>query len=172
MFIRVKRIKGQDYGYLVENSWTEKGTRQRVSSYLGRILRPARVKSETLQGFLNLKNVSEYVRNSSYGEIISALVRLELYNHNSGKIEIDFEKFLVRNKGKNIVVAMNEGFLCNHSLKRLMEYSPEEDYSGFLLADLITAAGIKIEKDVFVALFEKLQRKEAKEQAEKTDFYY
>ena len=70
------------------------------------------------------------------------------------------------------MAAMNEGFLCGQSLKRLAEYSPDEDYSGFLLADLITAAGTRIEKDVFVALFEKLQRKEAEKKAEKADFYY
>jgi hypothetical protein len=173
MFVRVKRVKGQDYGYLVENSWTDEGTRQKVTAYLGKILRPARVKSESLQGFLKLDSVGDYIRKNDYREAIKALVRLELHNHDiDEKTIVDFEKFLVKEKERNVVVMMNEGFLCGHSLKRALEYDAEQDYTGFLLADLITALGIKVEKDAFVALFEKLQRREAEKKAEKMDFYY
>lgn len=36
MFIRNKKIKGLNYLYLVENRWTEKGSRQKVIAYLGK----------------------------------------------------------------------------------------------------------------------------------------
>ena len=173
MFIRIKRVKGQDYGYLVENTWTGKGARQKVTGYLGRIMRPERAKSESLQGFLKLEDAGKYVRGADYREIVKQLIILELLNHDlDGKIDVDFEKVSVGKGGKNIVAAMNDGFLCNHTLKRLIEYVPDEDYSGFLLADLITSAGIKVEKDVFVGMFEKLQRKQEQKAAEKMDFYY
>ncbi|MBN2454849.1 hypothetical protein JXB11_04870 [Candidatus Woesearchaeota archaeon] len=173
MFVRVKRVKGQDYGYLVENTWTGSGTRQKVMAYLGKILKPARVKSEGLGGFLKLDSVGEYIRKSEYREAVKALVRLELYNHAvDDKIAADFENFMVTKGGRNVVLALNEGFLCGHSLKRALEYVPDEDYSGFLLADVLTGAGIKVEKDAFVALFEKLQGREAEKKAEGMDFYY
>jgi hypothetical protein len=167
MFVRIKRIKGQEYGYLVENSWTGEGTRQKVTGYLGKILRPLRVKSE------GLSNISESVAKISFPEIVKQMVLLELSNHSlEGKVSVDFENFAVSDGKKNVVAAMNEGFLCGHSLKRLLSYVPDEDYTGFLLADLITGAGIKVEKDMFVALFEKLQAGVQKKQEEKMDFYY
>jgi len=38
VFIRTKRIKKAQYAYLVENVWTSKGSRQKIKSYLGRII--------------------------------------------------------------------------------------------------------------------------------------
>ncbi|MFH1181573.1 MAG: hypothetical protein V1702_01315 [Candidatus Woesearchaeota archaeon] len=168
MFVRIKRIKGQEYGYLVENSWTGEGTRQKVTAYLGKILRPLRVKSEGLAA-----NIAEHVSKTGYSELMRELVLLELLNHSlDGKVSVDFDNFAVGDGKKSVVVALNDGFLCGHSLKKLFQYSAEEDYTGFLLADLITGAGIKVEKDVFVALFQKLQGNVQKKQAEKMDFYY
>jgi hypothetical protein len=168
LFVRIKRIKGQEYGYLVENSWTGEGTRQRVTGYLGKILRPVRVKSEALA-----PNPAEHVSKTSYPELMKQLVLLELSNHElDGKVSVDFENYAVGDGKKKIVLAINDGFLCSHSLKRLLSYLPDEDYTGFLMADLITGAGIKVEKDVFIALFEKLQGSVQKKAEEKMDFYY
>jgi hypothetical protein len=168
VFVRIKRIKGQEYGYLVENSWTGEGTRQKVAGYLGKILKPLRAKSESLA-----LNITEHVSKTSYPELMRQLVLLELSNHSiDGKVSVDFENFAVNNGKKSVVLAINEGFLCGHSLKKLFQYTPDEDYTGFLLADLITAAGIKIEKDAFVALFQKLQGSVQKKMEEKMDFYY
>jgi hypothetical protein len=168
LFVRVKHIKGQDYGYLVENSWRDEGTRQKVAAYLGKILRPSRVKSEVLNA-----NPAEHVSKTSYSELMKQLVLLELMNHGlEGKVSVDFDNFAVSCGNKKVVVALNEGFLCSHSLKKLISYIPDDDYTGFLLADLITGAGIKVEKDVFVELFQKLQGSVQKKQEEKMDFYY
>lgn len=168
MFVRIKRIKGQEYGYLVENSWTGEGTRQKVTGYLGKILRPLRVKSEGLA-----ENIAEHVSKTSFPELMIQLVLLELSNHAlEGKVSVDFENFAVSDGKKSVVLAINEGFLCRHSIKKLLMYPADEDYTGFLLADLLTGAGIKVEKDVFVALFQKLQANVQKKQAEKMDFYY
>jgi hypothetical protein len=168
LFVRIKRIKGQEYGYLVENSWTGEGTRQKVTGYLGKILRPLRAKSEGLA-----VNIAEHVSKTGFNELMQQLVLLELSNHAlDGKVSIDFDNFSVSDGKKNVVLALNDGFLCSHSLKKLLSYSPDDDYTGFLMADLITGAGIKVEKDVFVALFEKLQATVQKKQEEKMDFYY
>ena len=67
-------------------------------------------------------------------------------------------------------MAIDEGFLCSASIKKLLDYVPEEDYTGFMLADRLTAAGIRIDKETFVALFEKLQQKIAKKQKNRKSF--
>ena len=50
-FVRVKRINGGTYAYLVENSWTRKGTRQKVSRYLGKVHAVEKSGSESLSVF-------------------------------------------------------------------------------------------------------------------------
>ena len=38
MFIRLKKLKGKDYAYLVKNTWTKNGPRQKSKKYLGRCI--------------------------------------------------------------------------------------------------------------------------------------
>lgn len=173
-FIRVKKISGKEYGYLVENNWTSSGPRQKVAKYLGKVIRPQRVKSEDLGLFLGLtgsQGVNDWIGKSGFREIVAALVKWELRNHGT---DADIGDFL-DGKNKKAVVAINDGFLCGHTAKRLLEYDAAEDYSGYNLADALTAAGIAVDKDVFVSLFGKAQaipkRQEEKTNAFK-DFYY
>src|SRR3989344_1091867 len=84
VFVRIKRISGKEYGYLVTNSWTGSGPRQKVAKYLGRVIRPQKAKSEPLGAFLGLtseNDLKEWIRKSSFGEIAAVLLRLELRNH-------------------------------------------------------------------------------------------
>ena len=192
VFIRIKRISGKEYGYLVANSWTSSGPRQKVTKYLGKVMRPEKAKSEGLAGFLGLtseQDLQDWIRKSSFKEVAAALIRLELANHNVSskeggsngfnglKINVENAEFL-DDKGKEIVFAMNDGFLCSHTAKRLLEYDPAADYSGYNLADALTATGIAVEKDIFISLFGKMQatagmkRAEAIEKEASKDFYY
>ncbi len=184
--MRVKRISGREYAYLVTNSWTGSGPRQKVAKYLGRVIRPQKAKSEALGAFLGLtgeKDLRDWIRKNSFGEIAAALLRLELGNHeigeNSGgnglKISAEKAEFL-DDKGKPLVFALNDGFLCGHTAKKLLEYEPATDYTGYDLADALTAAGVAADKDVFIELFGKMQAATKKvEPAEKKaaeEFYY
>jgi hypothetical protein len=183
-FIRIKRISGKEYGYLVANSWTGSGPRQKVSKYLGRVIRPEKAKSEALQAFLGLtaeQELRQWMGKNSFKEVAAALIRLELKNHgindnNSYKTAVETADFL-DDKGKPIVFALNDGFLCSHTAKKLLEYDPAADYSGYNLADSLTAAGIAVDKNVFITLFGKAQAtvKKQQETAEEKafkDFYY
>ncbi|MBI2144047.1 hypothetical protein HYU17_02755 [Candidatus Woesearchaeota archaeon] len=186
-FVRVKRINNKEYAYLVANSWTGSGPRQKVAKYLGRVIRPEKAKNEGLAGFLGLTSDSEtasWLQKSCFREIAAALVMLELENHNCGgnglKTNAEKAEFLDE-KGKNVVFAINDGFLCSHTAKKLLEYDAEQaaaDYSGYSLADSLTAAGIAVDKDVFISLFGKMQAvATAKEQEGAAkgafkDFYY
>ena len=174
-FVRVKKIAGNRYGYLVENSWTGTGTRQKVGKYLGRVLNPAKVKSETLGEFLKIDDLGKYVRSNDFRAISSDLVMLEMHNHGvkNEDFDIDFESSTVKNKkGKGFVFEFNDGFLCSYTLKRLAGYEPEKDYSGYLLADLITAAGVLPDQEFFVELYGKFRAKTEAAAARKFEFYY
>ena len=79
VFVRIKRISGKEYGYLVANSWTGSGPRQKVSGYLGRVIRPEKAKSEDLKAFLGLtseQEMREWMAKSSFREIAAALITL------------------------------------------------------------------------------------------------
>ncbi|MBI2140868.1 hypothetical protein HYU16_00425 [Candidatus Woesearchaeota archaeon] len=187
VFVRIKRISGKEYAYLVANSWTGSGPRQKVSKYLGRLIRPEKAKSEALGAFLGLTGeqaLRQWIGKSSFREIAAELIRLELRNHgindsNSHKTAVENTEFL-DDKGKNIVIALNDGFLCSYTAKKLLEYDAATDYSGYNLADALTAAGIAVEKDVFISLFGKMQAKataakggkETAKEAAFKDFYY
>ena len=172
MFVRLKRIKGKDYAYLVENSWTRKGARQKVAKYLGRVIKPESVKSESLADFLKIDDTKEYVKNTDTKEIISDLVKLELASHNLD-IEIKFEdNEILDGKGKKIVLQINDGYLCSETLRQLIDYDSKKDARGVRLAELIVAAGLKIEPDVFISLFAKTRSQEDLEKVENLDFYY
>ena len=179
-FVRVKRISRGEYAYLVTNSWTGKGARQKVASYLGRVMRPERAKNEGLGAFLGLadeKAIAGWISKSSFREIAEALIRLELSNYNAS-CKLDAEKReLLHGKSKPVVAALNDGFLCSYTAKKLLEYDAAADYSGYNLADALTAAGIAAEKGVFIMLFAKAQATGGKgrEDEEKKlfkDFYY
>ena len=184
VFVRIKRISGNEYGYLVSNSWTGSGPRQKVSEYLGKVKRPAKAKSEGLGAFLGLtsdKDFADWIGKSGFAEIAAALIKLELKNHgiegnNSYKINAEKAEF-TDEKGKKIVFALNDGFLCSYTAKKLIGYDAAADYSGYNLADALTAAGIAAEKDVFISLFGKMQnvgkkgQQTADEKAFK-EFYY
>ena len=59
---------------------------------------------------------------------------------------------------KNIAIKNNEGFLCNHTIKKVFNFKPSEDEKEtmFGFAKVFVDAGIKVPKETFVKLFEKL----------------
>lgn len=152
-FVRVKKLKGKEYAYLVENSWTEKGSRQNVKAYLGKVVKPFRQK----EGLVDVAGMQ-------FQDAVIALIKQELLNHGfSDNLELETAKADLANKtfvsGKrNIVFALNEGFLCSHTFNEVLGFKAEghEEQVGEKLATVLVEAGLKLPKDVFVALFEKI----------------
>lgn len=167
MFIRKKVIKGNEYAYLVENHWKEGRARQKVSKYLGRVAKPEKKAERTLQEHHKVGNARQYILNNDFRKIMQDLISTELFNHGLGNFDY--------NKGG--VLQLNDGFLCGHTVNALLGYSGEDE-SGIKLAELITGAGLKIDKEMFVLLFEKIKQKKESKQAEEAinegfkDFYY
>ena len=52
MFIRIKKIKGKEYAYLVKNTWKKrkKSSRQTSSSYLGKVIKLKKTNNKSLLG--------------------------------------------------------------------------------------------------------------------------
>ena len=81
-FIRIKKINGKEYAYLVENKWYKrgfkskgKGSRQTVSKYLGRVYKFDKVIVD--KDFFQYKHINDgqqYLVDNSYDKIIKDLM--------------------------------------------------------------------------------------------------
>ncbi len=169
MFVRVKKIKGQPYAYLVQNTWTKEGARQKVAKYLGKTLKPEKKLNLTFKEHFNIENLSDFISKSDFKEAISHLALLELHNHGIPKELFNEETLTFAEGNRQIVLELNQGFLCQATLERVLQYKSEDD-SGFILAELLLASGLNVEKELFVELFEKLKPKTALPSQE--GFYY
>ncbi|MDO8740662.1 MAG: hypothetical protein Q7J54_03780 [Candidatus Woesearchaeota archaeon] len=167
MIIRVKKRKNKageelSYAYLVENKWTSKGPRQTVRGYLGKVC------------FFDKKELmfNGNTKNIGYKELIKVLAKWELRKHGFDEKEevfasngIFFENNEIYKKQANkkirCVLAFNEGFLCDFTIKRLLDFNEKgsEKEVGLKLAKCFVEAGIDVPKDVFVECFEKVYEK-------------
>ena len=157
MFVRAKKINGKTYAYLVQNEWTPWGSRQRVTKYLG--------KTHTLNKY------SEGIAELPAGlqQAITEAAAQELTNHGfiregnilkQEDIIVNLDDKTVRQKNKKVVLGMNEGYLCDHTLQQLLTFAPgERPYeSAKKLANLVLEAGLKLINEQFVHLFEQVKK--------------
>jgi hypothetical protein len=158
-FVRIKKIKGQEYGYLVENNWTAKGSRQKVKAYLGRIIKPAK----------NTELPAPELKDNSYADAVRAVAKWTLLQHGfqegsqsmlmQGTVLADLAELKVINRTNPAVISMHEGFLCQHTLQQAISFIPSgntEEIIGKELANVLLEAGLSVPHEVFVQLFEKI----------------
>ena len=162
MFFRIKKIKGKEYAYIVENEWVRKGSRQKVKGYIGRAYKFDLKNDARFLQYLKINNVQNYVENNDKNRIISDLVEWELFKFGISKNEfaVDLSNATIQKNRKSIALHINEGFMCSLTLKNLLEFKPEgdEEADGYKLARAFVEAGIKVPNDIFVGLFSKLYR--------------
>ena len=158
-FIRIKKINGKEYAYLVENRWFKrkskgksKGSRQKVSKYLGKVHNFDKANNEDFLDFKKISSLEEYLKNHK-DQIIKDLVEWELYRHNiDNSFAIDFDKKRIMKRNKEATLRLNEGFLNSYTLGRL--FIPKSNDS-YYLAKCFVDAGIEIPKELFAGLFSK-----------------
>ena len=169
VFIRKKRIKKKsrniyEYAYLVENKWMKRprtgkrGVRQKVMGFLGRSFRFEPVHDVGFFEYLNVQDVEEYVNAKEFHEIVEDLLKWEFFKHNvSEEFRVKLKEKSVLRNDKGVALEMNEGFLCNYTLGRLLNrvVKPGED-AGYVFANAFVEAGIKIPKELFVKVYEKV----------------
>ena len=151
-FLRVKKIKGKEYAYLVENSWTAKGTRQKVKRYLGRVHRFKGKGSYLL----------DYSKNDCKGFLVE-LINFELSKIKARlkkeKIGFDNKKMVfIRGNKKNCVLGLNQGFMCDFTLKRILNFKKSGDIEvdSVKLAKFFIEAGFAVPQEYFIGYFERL----------------
>ena len=160
-FIRVKKINGSEYAYLVENKWYKRGfkgkgrgSRQKVSRYLGRVYFFDKTDGWDFLTFKSINNLEQYLKNNSNNknQIFRDLVEWELFRHSIDKNEftIDLNNKKILNGKKEVSLRMNEGFLNSFTLSRLFNINSNDSY---YLAKCFVEAGIEVPKEIFVGIF-------------------
>ena len=159
-FFRIKKIKGKEYAYAVENKWKKTGSRQKVKGYMGRAYKFMLKNNTDFSQFRKIENAENYIKDNSFKQVINDLIEWELFKHdiNKNKFTIDLDGLKIRQNEKNAVLLINEGFMCSMTLKNILEFKQEGDEAndGYRLARAFVESGIKIPQDVFVFLFGKL----------------
>lgn len=169
-FIRTKKIKGNHYAYLVENRWKRKTSKQKVKQYLGRTYLYNKKQDFDFLTFIGANDLLSYIKNGDKDNIISDLIIHEIYCSGFKKIDrnkwkcnnivLDLDNRTIMKDNKNIVLKMNEGFLCNHTLNTLFEFNQKGRSKEVAInfARLFVDAGLKIPKEIFVELFQKIKK--------------
>ena len=161
-FFRIKKIKGKEYAYVVENEWHKKGSRQKVKGYLGRVYKFDLKNDFGFLEYSKIEDVHNYIENNNKSKIINDLIEWELFKFGINKEEfsIDLPNIKVQKNKRDIALLINDGFMCNLTLRNLFEFKPEgdEQTDGYRLARAFVEAGIKIPQDIFIGLFGKLYK--------------
>lgn len=154
MFIRIKRHKKLRYAYLVMNKRykTKSYHRQKVLAYLGKVITPKKTQNLFFKDFIN-QDLKTYIKNTKTKNIFLDLINLELKKHDLNLNPDDMQE--------NIVYEINEGFLCNYTLKQLLNFKlpmkVSDKEASITLAKTILEAGIKISPTLFIQIFKKLK---------------
>ncbi len=171
-FIRTKKIKGTEYAYIVENKWRKRRknkVKQIMSKYLGRVYRFNRVSVLDFFEFYKIEDISKYLDEKTKYNILYDLIKLALFNHGFEEKDgllvkegcyFDLKENRVRSeRSKKIAVAMNEGYLTNYAIKKILRFEAfDDEEDGYLLAKLFVEAGLNIPKEVFVGFFKKVMK--------------
>ena len=160
MFIRTKKIKNNEYAYLVENKLNKrnKKIKQKTKKYLGRVYKLPKLDNQTF------KNNSKTNKN-----IIKTLITLELKNlgfkqtkntFKSQDLSVDLNTLAVLNSKQNQVsIELNQGFLNYHTLNQILNYKQIQGTRKQVskhLADAMVSAGLDIDNSTFILLFNQL----------------
>ena len=174
-FFRIKKIKGREYAYRVENKWHKtaksvgnlqginpRGSRQKVKDYVGSAYRFDLKNNVDFIQFMKIENIEMYINNNQKNSIIYDLIEWEFFKFGINKEEflIDMDNSTIQKKKKNVALLINDGFMCNLTLKNLLEFRLEgdEEIYGYRLARVFVEAGIQVPQEVFVGLFDKISK--------------
>jgi hypothetical protein len=156
MFIRLKKIKGKDYAYLVESKRVRGKIKQKVKKYIGKVI--VAKKKNRIKFFEFLKvDIDSY--NKNFKKTVEELIMWELYKHDLQDIKVDISKYTIKQGNSNIVIKLNEGYLYSKTIKDLIKFQVvgyDEYIIGREFAECFVKAGIDIPKSLFVKLFDEM----------------
>ena len=160
-YIRTKKIGKNKYAYLVEIVSTDKGPRQKVKQYLGRIheLKKNNEISEIREGnskesiLLNL--IIPELKSRGFKDKKNNLV-YKNFIFNSEKITLTKKS---KNKtNKEAVISSEEGYLSTFTFQRILNFQKSKDFNkdAHQLAKYFLEAGLQINQELFVKFYQKL----------------
>ena len=167
MYIRTKTRTNKSnntyaYAYLAQIRRKKSRPKQKILKYLGRIYIAQKIGTKQ----------PEITLDSPLRDIFSSLLKTELENHGfketvplslrNWDLEVNLGNITVSNlkTGKKVCIQLNQGILCEETLKNLVEYSiPQENLKGIRqhFAKTIVEAGIQAPETVMVQIFQKIQ---------------
>ncbi len=161
VFFRIKKIKGNEYVYIVENEWKGKTSRQKVKGYLGRAYKFITTDNTSFSDFCKITDLEKYIKENNSEKIMRDLVEWELARHDISKKDfiIDMDNKKIKKGGNDVVIIINEGFMCGFTLRNLFEFKlSNEENDGRRFARAFVEAGIQVPKEIFIGLFGKLYK--------------
>ena len=161
MFIRIKKIKGNEYAYLVRNKWTKQGPRQISKKYLGRVLELDRVKDEPYNDLSILSKTRREVLREIYKNELSSFNFKETGSHTMklGKLTARLGEFAVYEDDKERVIKNRDGYLASSYLQKILRYYPKRksfEKDSIEFAKLIVNSGLSLDKEFFVEFFKRI----------------
>jgi len=173
MFVRIKNIQKKRYAYMVKNTWSKrkKVSRQKVVRYLGPIVTLEKTNEKHFHDYHGIEDMQKFLKLFPSRTIFTKLLELELVNHGFEKKGNKMTKdditvsLSTRNVAKGslpIVLELNEGFISNYTLSKLYNFrsktfNPKKE--GLDFANIYLQAGMSMNDEVFVALFNKVYKK-------------
>lgn len=174
MFVRLKKLKGFHYAYLVKNTWTKKGPRHKTKKYLGRCYDVTGHKKDmSSDGFF--EDIERFVHGNSLRNVICKMVEFELLRHGfvfdnknkrneSEELGVGGKKLKIFNieTGNEVVLKINEGYMCKYLLERILKFTfkGEDDYERqkemVKFAESFVLAGLDVPKEIFVEIYRKV----------------
>lgn len=166
MFLRIKKVKGREYCYLVDNRWKNGRARQVVKKYLGKILRVYAGTADFFD-FYSVKDVDLFLKKKSKKELVMDLIGWELSAagfarrglvFDNGDIYIDCGKSCIRCEEKTVVLRINDGYLCDYTLHKILDFrrSGDIEKDSVALARTFVDGGLRVPKEVFIGFFGKV----------------
>lgn len=146
-FVRIKKVKGKEYAYLVENKWKKGKVQQKTKKYLGRA---KKYETTKIADFLGANPLASLVANALTNAGFDEKLKHE-------EVKIDLQKKKVKKGRSEAAIILNEGILSSHTLQALLNYeATEEEKPGMKLAKALGDAGVDLSNECFIKLYKVL----------------
>ena len=154
-FIRIKKINSNKYAYLVESTNTNKGPRQKVKQYLGRV-HELEKNSEGQENYSDSKNRKDILLSLILPELLSMGFSKKKDKYQHKNLVFCPEKVTITKKnGKEAVLSVEDGHLCSYTLRRLLNFKKSKDLNAdaIKLAKHFLEAGLAVSEEKFVKFY-------------------
>lgn len=174
MYLKIKKIKGIEYAYLVTQTYNKKTKKrkQKNNAFIGKVLQLEDSNKTSLSDYIK-GDPTEFVENNPLRVIFKKLIELELINHGftfDPKRNVFSKDNLIITPGyckfkdslnqSKFCLEINQGFLTARSLDRLCEPLPrlmDDMQRANFLAKKLKSEGLDPNPKLFISLYKKIR---------------